>query len=205
MVKTYTLTNVEGIKAMLPDLFRYLANMKKDWTMPRLFINGEFDSHQSTYEWLSTQGRIGVLAHSKEVGYILLFLLRLIIDKQVETRFLDVFTEEFEAGHHEITYNDPPFETRPKGTLTMSEITQYLAGYETAYTTIYELDKPMVIKLCGCDLHVDLDFIDIWTLARIRAEFLGFTPEDIRKGRDNVESDDDYETDSDDDAVPAKE
>lgn len=180
----YILDTPDGIDAMLPDLFKYLHRMPSEWPVPRLFIDGEFDSNQSDFEFLSNQGRIGVIASSEKAGHVLLLLLRIIIDDRPD-RFGTIFTAEYQDH---ISGED---ENTPKQLQTMEDIVNYLATFETEYTTIYELKKPIEVKLCGETIRPRLDQIDIWTLPRIRAEMLGLAVGEIRKEvREGPEDDD---------------
>ena len=48
------------------------------------YVDSECDSHQSEFEKLSNFCRIGVVSNSSNAGYILLFLLRIIIDDRYD-------------------------------------------------------------------------------------------------------------------------
>lgn len=132
--------------------FEYLKNIPQTWKKPKIFIDGESDSFQTKFESLSNQGKIGVLAHSKTEGYILLLFLRCIIDDNYEI-IEDILSDECD-----------------KNTIPLDEAIKILASYETTYTGYY--DKGTTIRLEMTDdtsIIVNEGDIDLWDCDRIRA------------------------------------
>lgn len=131
----------------------------------QLFVDGEFDSNQTTFESLSTNLKLGVYAHSNPAGYSLLALLRMIIDKRFD--LLALWIEDAEL--------DGPF--------SLSTIINLLKEQETEYTSIFSSDKKEIsVELVGGTIVMtDVELMDIWDIDRISAfiEKKAFTETDL--------------------------
>jgi hypothetical protein len=139
---------------LIKNIFKQLKKTPSDLPEYKIFIDGEFDSSQTKFEKLSNYAEIGVLANSNQVGYVLLLLLRILIDKNFDL----------------IIYI---FEDKDNTKLNMKSILKVLEQYETNYTEIFDLDKTIIRELTGnVIISKSLDEIDVWTLARVKKELL---------------------------------
>lgn len=73
-------TKRESIK-ILKRILDYIENIKPDWKEPKIFIDEGMNPTHSKFEKLSRLCRIGVISRTKKGAYVLLFLLRIIMDK----------------------------------------------------------------------------------------------------------------------------
>lgn len=147
---------------LIANIFDQLEKTPSDWPKTKIFIDGEFDSSQTDFESKSNHLEIGVIADSKRVGYILLFFLRIIIDKNYQLL-------EWELKDRKLS---------PK--TKIETILKILEKRETNYTIICEFDQKIERDLFGRDgkftVGKEIDQIDLWTLDKIKNELidLGF-------------------------------
>ena len=141
-------------------LLNYLEGIESEWDHDKIFIDGEYDSNQTKFEKLSNYMKIGVVADSKEKGYLMLFLLRTIIDK----RSLEGIWCWLEDDSEEINI--------------LADVVERLAEAETAYTDIFEPGESLETILygpgCGIQtkLKVKKEDVDLWDYERIKKEIV---------------------------------
>lgn len=142
------------------DILKYLTKYPKEWSSPRLFIDGEFDSNQSIFENESNHLKIGVLAYSKTEGYCLLHFLRILMTK-----------------HFKLLIWEAQESKKPERTL--KGWAKYFQQFETQYTDIYELEKgkdqviSRTLSSYKGDFKVEMHVNDIkkWTANELLGEF----------------------------------
>lgn len=146
----------------------------------KLFVDGEFDSNQTTFEKQSNNLEIGVLADSDTVGYSLLHVLRMIIDDNFElTECLREWFEEDYDTFVPIVSSNSVME-RYFGKATIEQIINVLKDRETMYTTIFNQGDEIKVELQGYRngkhyrevIKKTMAEIDIWDMERIRKYIL---------------------------------
>lgn len=99
-------------------------------------FTGEFDSNQTSFELLSNHLRIATVSYDNNVGKILLFLVRYIIDEHelgwIDQYALDVLGDKYPNG---IEYNG---EHLNEGTYPIEMIIDFMARKEDYYYHMYD-------------------------------------------------------------------
>lgn len=126
---TSALDKVNVCENMISQIFDYLRN-NRQWEHEKYFTNGEFDSNQTKYEKLANNLKIAVKAYSEKEGYILLYLLRCIVDENSPKYIYDQLSEDVKSHKNDIV-----------------NIIKVMASYETSYSDIFDKGKPLTVKL----------------------------------------------------------
>lgn len=88
----------EGGITKLLKVIEHISIYPEDYNEDHMFFALTYDSNQTLFEKKSNQLKIGVVAKSKTVGLVLLFLLRLIIDNNYDLANLALEDEEMNKG-----------------------------------------------------------------------------------------------------------
>lgn len=136
----------------------------------RIYFSGEYDSSQTRFERDSNHLRVGVVAKSPEVGMVMLFLLRVVIDQRPD--FLtDTLAEIVGSRVSETSDEDPS-----SAPVAFSWLwTQVLATHEEQYSCNFSLHEQFRQELHGWKngttvVTADITTVDLWTLPRLEAE-----------------------------------
>jgi hypothetical protein len=166
-------------EAMLGVLDK-LGESERDWEEDKIFVDGEFDSNQTDFERQSNRCEIGVKARSKLEGYILLFFLRMIVDKY------------FALGIVWIVDNDDDDLNINPNSISIDDIIKVYKGLETQYTSIHDQNDSVRVELSGYSstkgyyaekIDVKPDEMDIWDLGRIRKYVQDISHEELNLNR----------------------
>lgn len=116
-----------------------------------IMIDGEFDSNCSKFEKMSNNGEIGVVCKNKNVGYCLLFFLRIIIDKNHSylCESIDEFIEEYK-----IDYNDYVDDNDDDG-IDYNDLVEYLGEKESTFTDIFKPNEKIVLRFVNGNKHIN--------------------------------------------------
>lgn len=92
---------------ILVEIFKYLTKIKRTFRIPKIFTGFSAcsykDPNRNTFEYQSMFLNVGVKAYSKKEGYLLLFLLRLIINNDSTNTIIKDLTF---AGKDKMTINE---------------------------------------------------------------------------------------------------
>lgn len=138
-------------------LIEYLEKDKDDWKIDKIFIADDMDKHQSPFAWMSYNNDIGVVAKSELAGYILLFLLQIVIEED-PCCLLEVYIDD----------DDPKNYINSIDCLIKKiQTIQLLLIFPVS---IYQLHEKIPIKGLRDEImyHKELKFVDIWNIKRIK-------------------------------------
>lgn len=141
----------------------------------KIYVDGEFDSNQTDFERRSNNIEVAVMATSDIVGYCLLRIVRMIVDRNFELL-------EYVIDYDKIVDDFPEDSTRAElyrmifGDLPIMKIIKKMAKCETLYTKSFNIGEPITVTLLGIDngevvdipIEKTIDQIDIWTINRVR-------------------------------------
>lgn len=154
-------TNLDLFIEEILIVLDYLRYEKPDFAVSHIFVGGECDTNQTTYEKKSNHLEIGVFAKSKKVGNILLTLLRLITDMNLWP-LLSIWDD-----------NETP-------SLTLDECTNWWSNYEQ-FVYVHAPNEIISTKLYKYDrkLGRTIEFqvtklrsqMDLWDLERFVVHF----------------------------------
>lgn len=149
--------NVETccLEDLMIDIFECLKKIEEASTEVRKYwFNGEGDSNQTTYEYLSNNLKICVMAKDKKVALVLHTFLRQIIDKHDQGWYVDWLVDKDE--------------------FTMDEILDCLASTNNTYGQVFNPKEEGLYVKCklgwGDNEHTIEQYIgdvDCWDLWRI--------------------------------------
>lgn len=149
---------------LLNKIEDYLIRNRNKDDAHKIYFSGEFDSHQSKFEYASNNLLIGVIASNETEGLLLLRLLRIIIDDREDL----LIRWDWEDGT----------------SVHVKDIVERLAKTESNYINSFDPDQKISRKLMhysfeppntdGAVIETEiiktLDEIDIWTFSRIMKE-----------------------------------
>lgn len=141
--------NPVAYKEFLLSVLDHLAQLAKD--EEKIYIGGTSDSNQSYFERECLRGRLGVVASSETVGFVLIHFLLMIIDDHPGYVLLcleDVLSED--------------------GTFSMIDAVKCLAEDPEGCYTIHPRNEKSYIQLYTGRSIVNPKLMDLWTLERIR-------------------------------------
>lgn len=140
---------------LMIDIFEHLKKIERTSTEVRKYwFNGEYDSNQTNYEWLSNNLKICVLASDKKVALVLHTFLRQIIDKHSNDWYLNSLYITCEANKKEFT---------------MDEILDCLANSNDMYGQVFNpMQDGLYVKHSNRKSYKEyVANIDCWDLFRI--------------------------------------
>ena len=174
-------------KLFLTKMINYLRELEDlSARTPSIFIDGEFDSMQTTFERLSNQVRIGVLAKRKTVGYAMLRILRMIVDTNpclIDLPFYDCSENESNEKEAQMKLGEGE-ETRAAETgeeksdiaqtMTMKQLVKSFAQDETEYTHIFsgsslELCVELCVEPTGHYISRSRELVNLFDLDKLEA------------------------------------
>jgi len=138
----------------------------------KLYFNGECDSNQTRYEFLSNHCKISTVSKSDKVGLVLHTFLRQVIDDQPEHFFLYVFEG---------------YDNEEKGVFTVPEMVDRLAKHNSQYSHICDTRLGLYYErqLSGykreINIHRFLPDVDVWDIYRIATALGIWDPEEQYK------------------------
>lgn len=112
-------------------LVRYVVRQPMGFSEPRIYFGGTADSKQSKFETESLDGKIAVYAHSNLEAFAKLFLLRIVIDKNLNILRLpfDLVDEEDEMDE--------------------MDINTYVKGLKDDFVSSFAVDEEIIFEMVG--------------------------------------------------------
>jgi hypothetical protein len=147
-----------GLKEKLKEIFTKLEEINNGEHV--IMIDGEYDSNCTKFEGLSNDGEIGVECNNLQVGYSLLFLLRIIIDDNYDY-LNDVINDPQWIIDNGFTDDDD----------IPMDMMKVLSLLETEYTDIFQDHEKIVLHLISGKKNIKRSDIDLWDIKRIKTYF----------------------------------
>lgn len=148
------------VKKALLAVLVHLETSPETHQMEHMFFSGEFDGSQTTFESKSNKLKIGVRTKSSQIGYILLFYLRMIADDNFGLAlwvFDDLEDNDKRIGNFAFAVDD------------------LIARYEIQekeYGSVFPIDQPATVELIDHNGRYTVSRvaaeIDLWDLDRVR-------------------------------------
>lgn len=161
---------IDSIRISKVCVLEYLRYQEDDYNEMYVYVSGEYDSNQTTFESLSNNLKIGVLAKSDTVGYTLLLYLRSFIDEHDYPMRSVIEEHDYNVdGFLDLTgiINDwKKFETK------YGEKFPYKVGViERVLTRVYE-DEDGKTQLGEKILEKQFKDMDLWDIDRIEKKLI---------------------------------
>ena len=160
----------QELQRALLNVLETLGEVAAEYDQPKVFVDGEFDSNQTNFEYRSNHCEIGVVASSKQVGYTLLLFLRMIIDNRFDLAICYIVD----------SVDSKKFEDKEE--YSTADLIKVYEEYETSYSSIHDPAGPVTAELSGCDkgviytevISMEPKDMDLWDLTRIRRYVINY-------------------------------
>ena len=159
---------------LLSDVVDYLDSLPSEFKEEYMFIDGEFDSNQTEFERKSNYIEIGAKSMTNVGGYVLLAIMRMIIDDH-PCYFLDNLKMYVDDNPEDEDWISK-FQSCD---LTLEQIVKVLKEAETQYTTSTPISEEAKQTLMGWDSKLDkiketyiskkAAEIDLWDGSRVKS------------------------------------
>ncbi len=157
----------EQNKELYKKIIGYIEEYKNEWTENKLFIVKTIDRVGTVFDLMSKNNDIGVLAKSKTVGHVLLFLLQVVVDDY--DGLLDLameFENDSDEDEHIKKYENSG---------CIKSLVEILCKFSLKVwdVDVYSLDDKIPIYVIKQQrrkftYYKELKFVDIWNIEKIK-------------------------------------
>ena len=165
------------LKKVFSDILDHLESLPAEFKEDHMFVYVEVQSNPTDFERESMYLKIGARANTHAAGYILVFLMRMIIDDAPD--LFDWCFESYAGSHREKSDQDWVSSYHEKE-LDINQMIKALKEHEADSISVTPISEVVKQRLFEHDLElgtcVDNRFsksaqeIDLWDISRVRAE-----------------------------------